>query len=50
MSIYPKTGKNKEENVLFLGDKVKLRAYKKEDVPLACEYINDPEVSLMLSP
>ena len=50
MSIYPKTGKNKEENVLLSGDKVKLRAYKKEDVPLACEYINDPEVSLMLSP
>jgi RimJ/RimL family protein N-acetyltransferase len=28
---------------MYYGEKVKLRAYKREDVPLACEYMNDSE-------
>ncbi len=33
---------------MYYGDKVKLRAYKKEDVKLACEYMNDSEVKKLL--
>ncbi|KKC30494.1 acetyltransferase [Caldanaerobacter subterraneus subsp. pacificus DSM 12653] len=37
-------------NRLFTGEKVKLRAYRKEDVELALKYINDPEVKRYLTP
>lgn len=33
---------------MYFGDKVKLRAYKKEDIPLACEYMNDSETKKLL--
>lgn len=33
---------------MYYGEKVKLRAYKREDVPLACEYMNDSEIKAHL--
>ncbi|MCM0647681.1 GNAT family N-acetyltransferase [Clostridium swellfunianum] len=33
---------------MYYGEKVKLRAYKREDVPLACEYMNDAELKAHL--
>jgi len=35
---------------MYLGEKVKLRAYKKEDIELACKYMNDFEVKRFLAP
>jgi len=35
---------------MFYGEKVKLREYREEDIILAYEYMNDPEVLLNLSP
>nr|WP_234949208.1 GNAT family N-acetyltransferase [Thermoanaerobacter uzonensis] len=35
---------------MFTGEKVKLRAYRKEDVELALKFINDPEVKRYLTP
>lgn len=35
---------------MFSGEKVRLRAYRKEDAPLALEYINDPEIKRLLNP
>ncbi len=35
---------------MFTGSLVRLRAYRKEDAPLAQEYMNDPEMKLCLSP
>lgn len=29
---------------MYYGEKIKLRAYKKEDVKLAYEYMNDSEI------
>lgn len=34
--------------VMYYGDKVKLRAYKKEDIKLAYEYLNDSELKRLL--
>jgi RimJ/RimL family protein N-acetyltransferase len=33
---------------MYYGEKVKLRAYKREDVPLACDYMNDSELKAHL--
>lgn len=33
---------------MFTGEKVRLREYRKEDIPLALEYINDPEIKKYL--
>lgn len=33
---------------MYYGEKVKLRAYKREDVTRACEFVNDSEVKLHL--
>lgn len=33
---------------MYYGKKVKLRAYKKEDIPLAYEYMNDSELKRLL--
>ncbi|MDA8443400.1 MAG: GNAT family protein [Peptococcaceae bacterium] len=35
---------------MYQGNLVKLRAYRRGDIPLAWEYINDPEVKRLLSP
>jgi RimJ/RimL family protein N-acetyltransferase len=35
---------------MYEGKKVRLRAYRKEDIPLRLAYINDPEVSSNLTP
>ena len=35
---------------MYLGEKVRLRAYRKEDVPQALAYMNDPEVKRLLTP
>lgn len=33
---------------MYYGEKIKLRAYKREDIPLAYEYLNDSEVKRLL--
>lgn len=33
---------------MYYGEKIKLRAYKREDVLLACEYMNDSELKRLL--
>lgn len=33
---------------MYYGNKVKLRAYKKEDIKLAYEYMNDSEIKKLL--
>lgn len=33
---------------MYYGEKVKLRAYKREDIKLACEYMNDSELKRLL--
>ncbi|WP_027623383.1 GNAT family N-acetyltransferase [Clostridium lundense] len=33
---------------MYYGERIKLRAYKREDVPLACEYMNDNEMKRLL--
>ncbi len=35
---------------MYLGKKVRLREYRKEDIPLKMTYINDPEISGSLTP
>ncbi|MFD3157760.1 GNAT family N-acetyltransferase [Haloimpatiens sp. FM7330] len=35
---------------MYRGEKILLRAYKKEDIPLAWKYINDEEVKRYLTP
>ena len=35
---------------MFTGEKVKLRAYEKEDIKKAQEFINDPEIKHLLTP
>lgn len=35
---------------MYTGTKVKLREYRKEDVPQALAYMNDPEVKRLLTP
>lgn len=35
---------------MYTGSKVKLREYRKEDVPQALAYMNDPEVKRLLTP
>jgi len=35
---------------MFIGEKVKLREYKKEDIKQAQEYVNDPEIKSFLAP
>jgi len=35
---------------MFTGEKVRLRAYEKEDIKKAQEYINDPEIKHLLTP
>jgi len=35
---------------MFIGEKVKLREYRREDIKLAQEYMNDSEVKSFLSP
>ena len=37
-------------NTMYTGEKVKLRAYKKEDIVLAQQYLNDAETKRLLSP
>lgn len=33
---------------MYYGEKIKLRAYKREDIPLAYEYMNDSELKRLL--
>lgn len=35
---------------MYIGEKIRLRAYKREDAPLAQEYLNDWEVKRLLTP
>lgn len=35
---------------MYVGEKVKLREYKKEDMKQAQEYVNDPDVKSLLTP
>jgi len=35
---------------MYIGEKVRLREYRKEDVPQALAYVNDPEVKRLLNP
>lgn len=35
---------------MYQGEKVRLREYRKEDVPMALAYMNDPEVKRLLVP
>ena len=35
---------------MYTGEKVRLREYRKEDIPLALQYINDSEVKRFLAP
>jgi RimJ/RimL family protein N-acetyltransferase len=36
--------------MMYIGKKVRLREYRKEDIPLRMSYINDPEISSGLTP
>lgn len=38
----------KEDGIMYYGTKVKLRAYKKEDIPLAYDFVNDGELKKLL--
>ena len=35
---------------MYTGEKVRLREYRKEDIPQALAYVNDPEVKRLLNP
>ena len=35
---------------MYVGEKVRLREYRREDVPIAMQYINDSEVKRLLNP
>jgi RimJ/RimL family protein N-acetyltransferase len=36
--------------IMYVGQKVRLREYRKEDIPLRLIYINDPEIGISLTP
>ena len=35
---------------MYLGEKIRLREYKREDVPIALQFVNDSEMKKLLSP
>jgi RimJ/RimL family protein N-acetyltransferase len=40
----------KGDELMYLGKKIRLREYRKEDAIMALEYMNDPEIKKLLTP